>query len=189
MGKVLCFIYDDMTDFEVTLACHFLNTKIVSIAYDKKVIRSFSGLKYYPDATVKEALQYTDVEGIIIPGGFNDEQTEDLTKLISSIHNKGKLVAAICAGTQYLARAGILDHKKYTTTLSLEVLKEFFPKTKEDPFPRQNFIDKNVVVDGNVITAIGNAFVDFAVEIADFLGEFENEKEKIDCSKHYKALD
>ena len=188
MGKILCFIYEEMVDFEMTLACHLLNREIVCIAYEKKVIKSKSGIRYYPMATVKDALDFTDVEALIIPGGFNDEQRQDLTDLIQNLNNKGKLLAAICAGTQYLARAGVLQGKMYTTVLTQEKLREFFPMTLEDPFPRETYINKHVVKDQNIITALGNAFIDFSAEILDYFKLFKEEKEKQDMSNHYKCI-
>jgi Putative intracellular protease/amidase len=187
MEKILCFIYDDMVDFEMTLACHLVNKEIIPIAYKIKVIRSNSGMCYYPIATVKEALEYTDVTGLIIPGGQNDEQRQELTELINKLNDEGKLLAAICAGPQYLARAGILVGKKYTTALTKDKLEEYFPKVLVDPFPRDTYINKNVVRDNNIITAVGNAFVDFSIEILDYFGNFKDEKEKRTYSSHYKG--
>lgn len=187
MEKVLCFIYDNMVDFEMTLACHLLDRRIIPIAYEKKIIESNSGMCYYPMATVKEALEYEDVVGLIIPGGPNDEQRQELTELINKLNYQGKLLSAICAGPQYLARAGILKFRKYTTSLTKELLKEVFPGVEEDPFPRENYIDENLVRDMNIITAKGNAFVEFAVEVADFFGKFKDQEEKKKCESHYKG--
>jgi protein deglycase len=187
MGKVLCFIYDNMVDFEMTLACHLLDKKVIPIAYEKRIIKSNSGMCYYPIATVKEALEYADVDGLIIPGGSNDEQKEELTELINKLNYQGKLLSAICAGTQYLARAGILKSRKYTTSLTKELIKEVFPMVEEDPFPRENYVNENVVSDRNIITVKGNAFVEFAVELADFFGKFKDKEEKKKCESHYKG--
>jgi putative intracellular protease/amidase len=188
MGKVLCFIYEGMVDFEMTLACHLVNKEIVSIAYETRVIKSKSGMCYYPICTVKEALEYKDVDGLIIPGGYNDEQRDELTELINKLNSQNKLLSAICAGPQYLARAGILKGKKYTTTLTEDKLKEYFPMITEDPFPRETYVNESVVRDDNIITAFGNAFVDFAIEIRDYLCNFKNKEEKEECASHYKGL-
>jgi len=189
MSKILCYIYDDMADFELVLACQLLKYlnkfELVPIAYEMETVKSNPGLVYQPVATVKQALEFEDVEGMIIPGGWNDEQREELTKLIQKVHQEGKLIAAICAGPKYLARAGVLDNHKFTTTLTKEYLEE---QGKEDFFPRNNYKEQNVVKDGNVITAVGAAFVDFAVEIADFFNLFENKEEKEETSRSFKGL-
>ncbi|WP_315066860.1 DJ-1/PfpI family protein [uncultured Clostridium sp.] len=188
MGKILCFIYEGMVDFEMTLACNLVDKEIIPIAYEIKVIKSKSGMCYYPMSTVKEALEYTDVDGLIIPGGYNDEQRNELTELINKLNNQGKLLAAICAGTQYLARAGVLKGKKYTTTLTEDNLKEYFPMISEYPFPRDTYVNENVVRDSNTITAVGNAFVDFSIEILDYFSNFKDEEEKKKYANHYKGL-
>ncbi|MDF2530846.1 MAG: thiamine biosynthesis protein ThiJ [Clostridia bacterium] len=189
MSKILCFIYNEMADFEMVLACQFLKYmkkfELIPVAYSMEPVMSNPGLVYQPSVTVKQALEYDDIEGLIIPGGWNDEQREELTQLIQKLYSKGVLTAAICAGPQYLARAGILDNSKFTTTLTKEYLESI---GKEDFFPRQNFLRQNVVRDGHVITAVGNAFVDFAAEIADYFNMFSNNEEKQGYIKHFKAI-
>lgn len=61
----------------------------------------------------------------------------------------------------------------------------------EDFFPRANFVSENVVRDKNVITAIGRCFVDFAIEIADYFGVFDNPENnfsKESLANSYKGL-
>ncbi|HYF84031.1 MAG TPA: DJ-1/PfpI family protein [Clostridia bacterium] len=189
MGKILCFVYNDMADFELTLATHFAGhyagREIVPIAYDKAAVAAKPGLLYFPKATVTEALQLEDVDGLIIPGGWNSEQRPELTELIRRLDGENKLLAAICAGPQYFARAGVLGNHKYTTTLTTEELKE---SGEVDFFPRYNFLDEKIVRDRNMITAVGVAFVDFAVEIGDYLGIYEKPEEKKEYSDAYKGL-
>jgi putative intracellular protease/amidase len=189
MRKMLCFIYNDMADFELTLATHFVGLlaerEIVPIAYEKAAVAAKPGLLYFPKATVKEALEFEDIDGLIIPGGWNGEQRPELTELINRLDSENKLLAAICAGPQYLARAGVLDNHKYTTTLTVDALKG---RGEEDFFPRENFLDLKVVRDRNVITAVGSSFIDFAVEIGDYLGVYENAEEKKEYGDAYKGL-
>lgn len=189
MGKVLCFIYNDMADFELTLASHFAGLfaerEVVPVAYEKAVVTAKPGLCYYPKATVKEALQYEDVDGLIVPGGWNDEQRPELTELIRKLDKDNKLLCAICAGPQYFARAGVLENHKYTTTLTEKVMRE---DGEVDFFPRQNFINEKVVRDRNMITAVGVSFVDFAAEIGDYFNIYENPEEKEEVAKNYKGL-
>lgn len=189
MSKILCFIYNEMADFEMVLACQmikYLNKfELIPMAYELETVKSNAGIIYQPITTVKHALAFDDVEGIIIPGGWNDEQREELTQLIQKLHKNGKLVSAICAGPQYLAKAGILDNHKFTTTLTVEY---FESQSKKDFFPRHNYLKQNLVRDENVITAVGNAFVDFAIEIGDWFKLFENQQEKEETLKHFKAL-
>jgi putative intracellular protease/amidase len=188
MGKVLCFIYNEMADFEMTLATHLLGMsekEIVLIAYEKEVITSKPGVTYYPRLTVNEALLLNDIEGLIIPGGWVRDLKPELKELICKLDTEKKLIAAICAGPEYLAKAGILDNHKYTTTLSEEYLKQI---GIEDVFPRNNYIKEKVVRDENLITAVGHSFVDFAIEVTDWFGLFDDEEQKERFRNSYKGL-
>lgn len=187
MGKILCFIYDNMADFELTMATttlSWIEKEIISISYDMNPKRG-SGLMYQPHMTVKEALELEDVEGLIIPGGWNDELKPKLKTLIQKLNKENKLLAAICAGPQFLAKSDVLNDKKYTTTLT----KEYFQKeNKEDFFPRSNFLSQKVVRDQNIITAVGNSFVDFAMEVIDYFNAFKDDEMKKGYANTYKGL-
>lgn len=187
MEKILCLLYNQMADFEMTLACHLSERQIVTIAYEKAAIQGASGISYMPMMTVKEAIDEKEVVGLIIPGGLNDEMRPELITLIRKLDAEGKMLAAICGGPQYLARAGVLEHKKYTTALTIENLKTYFPKAT-DPFPRQNEVSEYVVRDQNVITAVGNAFVAFAIEVSDYLGSYKDQVMKDQDLYYYRGL-
>lgn len=128
-------------------------------------------MKYTTHATVKEALQLVDVEGIIIPGGWNDDIRPELHELLTTMNQDNKFIAAICAEPQYLSNTGILDNKRFTTTLTKEIL---IQNNKKDLFNWDNFIDENVIKDGHIITAKGRAFIDFGIEIADYYHLFDD---------------
>jgi len=189
MGKVLCFIYDGMTDFEMTFACHLLKMfgekELLTIGYDKEKVLGTSGISYIPDLTVKEVLSFNDVEALIIPGGWNTDDREEIFSLIRKLDNEKRLLCAICAGPIYLAKAGILKGYSYTTTLDKEYLKNL--GATYDPFPRETYVDEGIVHDRNIITAKGNSFVDFGVEIFDAMNLFADNDEKEQCAKHYKG--
>ena len=189
MGKIFCFIYDDMADFEMTFVLNLLalqgKKEIVMIAHEKRVITSKAGIRYQPHLSVKEAIQTDDVDGLIIPGGWNDEQRPELTELIKTLHKQQKLLAAICRGPSYLARAGVLTGRKYTTTYTEQLVEEL---GVDDPFEREHFQDEPVVRDGHIITAHGDAFVDFGIEICDFFSLFKDPDEKQMVAGLYKGL-
>ena len=186
MKEVLCFIYDGFADFETVLTCSALNGednyKVTYIAYEKTPIYSWGGLKINPDKTVSEIDGLKDVEGLIIPGGVTRILKPELEKLIIRLNEEKKLLAAICAGPEFLAKTGILNGKKYTTT---EEPQSYEEKNETDPFPRNSYVETRVVKDGNIITAKGYAFTDFALKIWDWYDLFENEKEKEDARKDF----
>jgi protein deglycase len=59
--------------------------------------------------------------------------------------------------------SGLLDERKYTTGLTADQRK-FLGTFNED-----NYLDSPVVIDGNLITAKGPAFVDFAIKYGELL--------------------
>lgn len=182
MDKILVFMYNDMADFEITFATHLLghemSKQIVPCAYDNKPIKSKGGMLYIPAITVAEVVM-EDYVGLMIPGGWNPIVRDELLTLISKFYDSGKLLAAICAGPRFFAKAGILSSVKYTTSIVEwnQSRREQF-NNEDDPFPRENFINTRVVRDKNVITSQGISFVDFAIELADYFGQFQNNAEK-----------
>lgn len=188
MRKILCFVYESMADFEITLTCHMLgwdpDKEFISIGYEKTPIRASSNLQYMPEMTVKEAISLDDVDALIIPGGFERTCTPELIELIQKLHKEKKLICAICAAPEFLAKAGILDNHSYTTTLGEDYFKE---NGLNDPFPRQNYLEKKVVRHENIITAKGRSFIDFGIEILNYFNMFENDLEKNMLSKSYKG--
>lgn len=181
MGKILCFIYPEMADFEVTLLLHRLRKlgrkEIITVAVSKEPLMSQAGMVYVPHITLTEALvmDKTDVEALILPGGPIQEQPPGLSELIQQLDRQQKLLAAICFAPQFLGRAGILEGHQFTTSCSEQHIQEL---GVSDPYPRHRLVKQRVVVDGHVITAEGRAFVDFAYEVCDWLGIFENPEQK-----------
>lgn len=188
MRKVLNLIYENMAEHEVTLITYLLTThankEIIHIAESRNSVKTLSGATYTPDITIKEALEMDDVDGLIITGGKNDNHPDELTDLIKKMDNQEKILAAICRGPSFLARAGILEGRKYTTTYSEKLATEL---GVEDPFNRSNFQKTFVVRDNHIITAKGTAFVDFGMEILDYFGLFKNPEEKKEVSEIYKG--
>jgi len=179
MNKILCFVSQEMADFEVTLAFHILKSKgsreILPVGADCTPVVSQAGFTYLPALTLTQALDLAEVEGLIIPGGPIRPQPDGLTPLILKLNAQKKLLAAICFGPQYLGRAGILDHHRFTTSCSPDHIKSL---QVSDPYPRNNYLEERVVRDGNVITAKGSAFVDFAFTVAEYLDVYSGRHEE-----------
>ena len=186
MKEILCFLYDGFADFETVLTCSGIdgdeNYKVTYIAYEKTPVLSSSGLKIIPDKIVSEIDETRDYEGLIIPGGGTRILKPELKELIIQLNEEKKLLAAICAGPEFLAKAGILKGKKYTTTAEPQSYEE---KKEIDPFPRDSYVETRVIQDGNIITAKGHAFSDFALEIWDWYDIYDDKEEKEDLRKEF----
>lgn len=169
MGVVYCYIYPDFADFEVTVLLHRLrNTggrRIVTIAETLEPVLSQSGLRYLPDRLIAQA-DADGADALVIPGGPIRNEQNAILPLVRAMDERGKLLAAICFGPQFLARAGVLQGRCYTTSCKPETAAS---QPGGDPFPRHHFRGGRVVQDGHVITAQGYAPVDFAAAVCRWL--------------------
>ena len=189
MGKIAVFLFDNMTDYEITFLTHLLKVdagkEIITLSYEDKMVRSASGVMYRADKRVKDVSD-GEIGGLILCGGWFGEVRSELIELIQNLNAKNKLLAGICgAGTFFLAASGVLNNVRYTTPITqwTEKHREVFGTA--DPFPRENYVQSRVVTDKNVITAQGIAFLDFAVAVCDWLGLFSSEDEKNSFQKLY----
>lgn len=94
-----------------------------------------------------EKVKPEEFSGVIIPGGYAPDllrRSEEMNEFVRDLYRRGKLVAAICHGGWVLISAGILKDKKATC----------FSAIKDDlKNAGAQFLDEEVVVDGNLITS------------------------------------
>ncbi|MCA9400580.1 MAG: DJ-1/PfpI family protein [Candidatus Omnitrophica bacterium] len=96
-----------------------------------------------------------------MPGAENLANDKNVFNIIKDYHQRGKLIAAICASPAFvLAPTGILSGKKATC----------FPGCEDKFDDKTTFVIDRVVVDGSVITSrgLGTAH-DFALTIVGYL--------------------
>ena len=86
------------------------------------------------------------------------------------MHAENKNIAAICGGPGFLAYAGILENKKCTSGIAEKDTEKVFAGANYDH-------SETVVVDGNIITSKGEAFIKFGAEVARQVGLIETEEE------------
>jgi len=125
------------------------------------------GMRYTPEILI-DSVKADDFDAIIVPGGAGSPRylwnNSNVQQLVRDAHEKGKIVATICLATAMFANAGILEGKNATVfpdNKAIEILKE----------KGANYLAEDVVVDGNIVTAVGPAAADrFADEILEKLG-------------------
>ena len=112
MSKILCYIYNEIADFEITLLLHKLRTvvkrEIIAISNTNDSITAQSGLIYTPNCTINELTNLSDIETLIIPGAPINNNQNDICELVKNLSNSNKLVAAIC---DYLCILNTYDEK------------------------------------------------------------------------------
>ena len=151
---ILVFLYPGCAEFEITVACWQIAESsqydIKTIAYDYEPISTNSGFTMVADLLVSDVFALENIGGIIIPGGSLLDLRIELQVTIQKLNEQNKLLAAICAGPQYIAAAGVMGSRPYTTSRSSE---KYIESNEPDPFNWDNYQEKRVVVDGNLITA------------------------------------
>ncbi|WP_068595537.1 DJ-1/PfpI/YhbO family deglycase/protease [Vaginella massiliensis] len=96
----------------------------------------------------KEEVKVSDYDALILPGGvLNPDQLRECKRsmqLIKDFMDAKKTIAAICHGPQSLIEAEVIKGKTLTSYKSIQ---------KDLTNAGANWIDKDVVIDGNLITS------------------------------------
>jgi putative intracellular protease/amidase len=131
------------------------------------LVESMGGLRVQPSRSLED-VDPADVAVFILPGGDRWESSPlepELAALLHRLDAAGVPVAAICAATIAIARAGLLRGRRHTSNgrTSLEEQAPGYGGGTE-------YVDAPAVRDRGLITASGLADVEFAAELFDELG-------------------
>ena len=134
-------------------------------------IRSKGNLRVQPDLTLDELP--SDTAALVLNGaiqswrGLSDENRLKIADLVRKFKQQGRIVGGICEGTYLLAANGLLNDCRHTAN-SLAAIADLPEYTN-----RQAYVEtkREAMRDGNVITANGTAFVDFAIQILSALSD------------------
>ena len=114
-----------------------------------KAGETYKSKEGYPAKADKSAEEISadEVDAVIVPGGYAPDRMrrhEAMVRLVKEAAQKGKLVAAICHGGWMLAEADIVRGRTVTS---------FFAIKTDLINAGANWVDKEVVRDGNIITS------------------------------------
>lgn len=116
------------------------------LAASKDPVTGKHGLSATPHLTFDEA-DPVDYDAVVVPGGWAPDRirrNEKALLFVRSLHERGRLIAAICHGPQVLISANILKGKKATC----------FAAVKDDIINAgAEYVDREVVADQNLITS------------------------------------
>ncbi len=171
MKKLAILIYPDCSIQEVSNVMYLFrwhyDVKSVMVSVDEEIVVSEEGIMIKPEITVDE-FNKDDYYALVLPGLSEFIPTiynENLISFLEGFKNDNDFViGAICAGPLFLSLAGLLEDKKFTNSLYMD-MNELFTCINE-----KNFVEAPVVVDQNIVTAIGSATGLFAITIANTLG-------------------
>ena len=173
--KTCVFYYDGFAEFEIAFCClQFKGGGITAVGLEKRLYASEEGQRLAVDNALEE-LDPASVDLFIVPGGTPDAVIADgrLGDFLRRLAAAGKTVAGICGGAVILAAAGLLDGKRCTGNWT-----GVGPDDPDRPrFAKAEIVDEDVVVDGNVVTARGVAYLEFALELGRKTGLYATDAE------------
>lgn len=150
-GKKVAVLIEDMyNEYEFIVPYYRLmeagaETVVVGTGR-KKVYESKAHLEAKQDVAAKD-VNAADFDGVVIPGGYApDMMRRDpaMLKLVKDLFEANKTVAAICHAGWVLASADVVKGRKCTCFYSI----------KDDIIHAGGeWIDEEVVIDGNLITS------------------------------------
>ncbi|KYD22514.1 DJ-1/PfpI family protein [Parageobacillus toebii] len=161
-------LYPRFSEYELSVLLSVLKQgrkPTVYIGLNAQVVKGEAGLPSIPEVTVNE-VDINQLDSIVLPGVDDFEHLVDhpeLTNFLRKFQKRNIVIGAISSAPYLLSMSGLLDERKYTTGLTADQRK-FLGTFNED-----NYLDSPVVIDGNLITAKGSAFVDFAIKYGELL--------------------
>ncbi|MDF1538544.1 MAG: DJ-1/PfpI family protein [Candidatus Thorarchaeota archaeon] len=181
--ETFVLLYDNFVDFEITLALLLLRNKsqIRTFTVDDEIVPNYSTLNVRADMKLSE-VDPESIDLLIIPGGSPGPYADrsEIQKLLNRLNERGIPIAAICGGPEFLAQAGILKGKRMTHGHDPEYAGKVFMDCLIQ--------DEDVVIDGNIITARGQAYSEFAVAVYKHLGLFDNKEEEREMMNFFKNI-
>lgn len=167
--KDVFLLYDTSCFFEIVILNYFMSLtgcEMVFCSLDGKPVQAMEGYSVNIDMALKD-MDPEQVRSFIVPGGdISLIDTDEVRTYLQELKARQILIGGICAGTDLLEHAGILEGVSSTHSADLDLAN-----------------------DRRIITAQANAYVDFAIETAKELELFEDEadlQETIDFWKYHK---
>lgn len=159
-------VFDGFADWEPAHALAELRRSgkrdVVAVGFNASSVVSMGGLRVLPDRPLSEVTA-NQVGLFILPGGdlweTGDYPEPELSDVLRQLDASGVPVAAICGATFALARAGLLNDRRHTSTIPNDL------NAVPGYTGAAHYVAEPAVTDRGVITASGLASVDFAREV------------------------
>lgn len=150
MKKVLVVLGDGFEEVEAFAPVTILRRAGLAVTVaglDSQEVKGARSVTVLADAVLDD-VKGDSFDAIVLPGGMpgaaNLAASSLLNGIVEHMARHGKIVSAICASPAVvLAPLGLLDNKKATC----------YPGAETNLNDSTNYVDKDVVLDGNVITA------------------------------------
>lgn len=167
------FVSNGFSDWEPSVLIAGLNTytdfTLKTLAVDRKPVRSMGNLLVIPHTAIDDADVLT-ADFLLLPGGTTWEKENDrMDTLVKAMVGNKKTVAAIGSATVFLGQHGYLNEVMHTSN-HITYLKRMAPAYQGEDW----YVNRPCVSDKNLITAGGNAIVEFAGAVFDHFKLFDN---------------
>ena len=171
MSSVHVLVFEGFADWEPGHALAALrrwgNRSVVAVGYSPDPVVSMGGLRVTPDTTL-DKVQPRDVQLLLLPGGEVWETgaypAAPAGRLLEACQAEGVPIAAICAATIAVAKAGLLKDRRHTSNGP-----DYLPKWAPGRTRPADYVSDLAVRDRGIITANGLGPVDFAHQILEEL--------------------
>lgn len=139
-------IYEDMELWYPKIRLTEAGAKVTVAGVEKRTYKGKHGYPVEADAKISD-LKPDGFDCVVVPGGFAPDKlrrSKAVLDFVKKMHEDGKIVAAICHAAWVPISAGIVKGKTMTC----------FSAIKDDLVNAgAEFVDRSVVVDGNIITS------------------------------------
>ncbi|MCB4791559.1 MAG: type 1 glutamine amidotransferase [Elusimicrobia bacterium] len=150
MNKIAILVEDNYQTLEVWYPFLRLKEENIEAVFigtgRKEEYKSKEGYPVKVDGSIIH-INPNEFGGVLIPGGYAPDilrRYAEVNEFVANMFTKGKLTAAICHGGWVLVSSGVLKGKKATG---------FFAIKDDMVNAGAEFINKEVVVDNNLITS------------------------------------
>ncbi|WP_042149382.1 DJ-1/PfpI family protein [Paucisalibacillus sp. EB02] len=177
MINVLFLAYPMYADFEIGHTLYFLRklgkAKVTTATVDGEPVESLGGIVTQAQLAISK-VDSQDYDLLLISGGDGVAQVLDnvqLQEFLKEYNNLKKPIAAICASSTLLGKAGLLVSSKFTCA----------PNTFEmfsNVFSDAEYTGNRLEVVDNIITAKGTAFPEFTIAVIDQLRLWKNNEQR-----------
>ena len=169
--EIICILLPKYADWEGAFIASSLNNttgldgemfQVKTMALTKDPVESIGGFKTIPDYDINTLPD--KYEALLLIGGMSwfTEEAKLIVPIVENAIKNKILVAGICNASVFLGKYGFLNEVKHTSN-TLEYLMKSAGKSYTG---KANYINKQAVCDGNIITANGTAYLEFSKEIS-----------------------
>lgn len=174
---VLFVILGPYADWEYAHLANCLHTgiedqesthEVKTVSLTKDPVKSLGGFTTLPDFDINDYPR--NYEALVLIGGnsWRTEEAKQIVPLVQEAIDNDKLLASICDSTVFLGMNGFLNDNKHTSN-DLGGLQT----AAEDTYTgTELYVHEQSVVDNNLITANGTAYLEFMRDILTKLEAF-----------------